>query len=84
MNENALQSTPGNSNLIGKSNKVPVIEGSSHRPSAYSKKNVVRIMIIYFNIDRRNLLSFAAILNFAVLLVRDLQPRNLRSRSYLL
>ena len=48
--------------------KTPILWAKifNKRPSAYSKKNVVRIMIIYFNIDRRNLLFFAAILNFAV------------------
>ena len=48
--------------------KTPILcaEIFNKRPSAYSKKNVVRIMIIYFNIDSKNLLSFTAILNFAV------------------
>ena len=48
--------------------KTPILcaEIFNKRPSAYSKKNVVRIMITYFNIDGRNLFALAAILNFAV------------------
>ena len=40
MNENALQATPGNSSLIGKSNKVPVIEGSSHGQVGNQKRRI--------------------------------------------